>query len=1113
MLLASTLTRSRPGIAVLLAVSNLSPDPLNAFASLYAATQPDACQAFTARPYVDSNILRYYVLIHDVSHSSDLSESISLLESVKKIYGLDCCVLAINSAQGGGDALSTRTAELWKYNLRPVPTPSSAFRDLQGGQNRSTERGGLELARLLDNEDIKRLRAFVRELVAQSLIPWMERCVLHWNDSVAASRKGLTGRLFGARRKLFGQSSHKGTSAHERLNWNASAGYYWSSAFEAQTRRLADFAFTLHDYKLAATTYDLGRKDYAADKAHRYVAGATEMFGLSHLMMMIESKSSPIDVDSYLASSHTLYCSASVDADTIFRLLRSTLLYYEAYRALSFYRPAPAALLRTAQGPGGSDIVVLSAMLLEQAAYAYLKDESRTAALRKWALHLAMAGQRYQQSGAKMLCQRCFLGAQGIYARFSVLPKSFAEDAEAEVVPLAEDGKENVNRWPQIEAHMYHQLGKQALNDGNAERAIEYLLQTLRPLVPFPSCGSNPISEGDQRFREIHAGYLMDFVSAYDAAVSDKGDDEALEAPHPFFDVANAHFEPSSISKDARIENGHKPARIFAGHSFGDDGSSRQLQEQSTSVGEQVILQLRAVNPICSPLTLAELYVEFVDASTGTVSTGVEAQAKPSIELSPLEAVNVPVTIASKNVGRFRAHRLTYRLQGRVLMAQTLHKQGRRLNQTVEQRKSCRAIYAEDESLVVKVVDAAPSLSVSFSLPLPLKLSLGEEVRVPLILENTGSASIAGLEVLTSNAEAVFIVGIGHRDEPINISEVSNALVAAKPTALLSGDATLQPGESLDSTAWLRGASLGIIDLQVLFIYTDTAGQRSKVTWSHRLEVRPSLDVGIDVKPSASGFAYTLAINAVNLTPESTAVQINQVRFLSPRWKSEHSPLQEDVPGVNFEAFAALAPEQPRTAYVDITEAGTSDMEEAMEYTREQLRAQLCGRDIQRDAAPGCIQLYSSVGDTRDLPDRTNHPTDVGPLFFAARTSWRHRQLRSAFPTISKTDRQRIFTLYQPDDLDVIVEWQTNAITDQGVEAEPRRGRVFIFGLSLGPSYNRILAVLKEAEMIGVRAMYEETAQEKAALLSSLKQSSLAAEEDPVMVNIEVPKDLSRQAK
>jgi hypothetical protein len=56
----------------------------------------------------------------------------------------------------------------------------------------------------LSAEDTQRLVALVRELVVQSLIPWMEARVREWNEVYHANRRGITGRLFGAGRKLFG---------------------------------------------------------------------------------------------------------------------------------------------------------------------------------------------------------------------------------------------------------------------------------------------------------------------------------------------------------------------------------------------------------------------------------------------------------------------------------------------------------------------------------------------------------------------------------------------------------------------------------------------------------------------------------------------------------------------------------------------------------------------------------------------------------------------------------------------------------------------------------------------------------------------------------------------
>ena len=91
---------------------------------------------------------------------------------------------------------------------------------------------------------------------------------------LAASRKGLTGRLFSAGRKYFG--SRPASPAPGSLTaYNPARGYYLHQSQEAQTRKLADFAFMLRDFRLAASTYDLVRRDFSNDKAWPDYATAT----------------------------------------------------------------------------------------------------------------------------------------------------------------------------------------------------------------------------------------------------------------------------------------------------------------------------------------------------------------------------------------------------------------------------------------------------------------------------------------------------------------------------------------------------------------------------------------------------------------------------------------------------------------------------------------------------------------------------------------------------------------------------------------------------------------------------------------------------------------------
>jgi hypothetical protein len=59
-----------PGV---LAVSSMHSEPLNAFASLYAASSRE--QLFKEYPWIDPNVLKYYVIVHDVNRG-DLSTSV-----------------------------------------------------------------------------------------------------------------------------------------------------------------------------------------------------------------------------------------------------------------------------------------------------------------------------------------------------------------------------------------------------------------------------------------------------------------------------------------------------------------------------------------------------------------------------------------------------------------------------------------------------------------------------------------------------------------------------------------------------------------------------------------------------------------------------------------------------------------------------------------------------------------------------------------------------------------------------------------------------------------------------------------------------------------------------
>lgn len=180
-------------------------------------------------------------------------------------------------------------------------------------------------------------------------------------------------------------------------------------AVEALTRRLADFAFMLRDYRFASTVYDSLRRDYAQDRAWRYAAAATEMYGLSLLLAHSyfhpatppTPPSNPFttlqhtDISSWLEQAVMAYQGRAAANQIQLDALRITILYYEAWRAIGEWRGVGPALVRAA---GDADEVP-SAVMIEEAASADVRGGKSVKGKRRRAFNLSLAARRYETAG------------------------------------------------------------------------------------------------------------------------------------------------------------------------------------------------------------------------------------------------------------------------------------------------------------------------------------------------------------------------------------------------------------------------------------------------------------------------------------------------------------------------------------------------------------------------------------------------------------------------------------------------------------------------------------------------------------------------------------------
>lgn len=272
-------TFSHP-VAGIVAISSNNHQPIETLSALYNQSHDPSVPE-----YVNKEYLRYYLLLHD--EQSDLSKSNALFEKMKRHFGLQCHMVRIRRPIIHETAIEYPTSKWISYTLAgQEPRPPVTIHP----------------------DDLDSLKSTVRELVVQSVIPFMERCVTTWNDQYASSRRGIAGRFFSASRKyfastnksssIFGQapsfpfssplssstSAVSSAAAAANGNYNPVTSTYGYLSPEALLRKLADFAFMLRDYKFAYSTYELLKRDFTNDKAWSYLAASQEMCAVSYLL-------------------------------------------------------------------------------------------------------------------------------------------------------------------------------------------------------------------------------------------------------------------------------------------------------------------------------------------------------------------------------------------------------------------------------------------------------------------------------------------------------------------------------------------------------------------------------------------------------------------------------------------------------------------------------------------------------------------------------------------------------------------------------------------------------------------------------------------------------------
>lgn len=175
---------------------------------------------------------------------------------------------------------------------------------------------------------------------------------------------------------------------------------YTTESPELQLRRLGDLCFMFGHYSLAYQTYHSAKRDFAADQAWLYYAGALEMAALSAFMQG-ETNRKTIEYMDDAILTYSTSCKMPQFAT------RATLLSAECLKGRNLYGEAAKQLIRMTS----EDSDLRSALLLEQAAYCFIGPKM----VRKYAFHAVLAGHRFSKAGQRKHSLRCYQQAYQVY--------------------------------------------------------------------------------------------------------------------------------------------------------------------------------------------------------------------------------------------------------------------------------------------------------------------------------------------------------------------------------------------------------------------------------------------------------------------------------------------------------------------------------------------------------------------------------------------------------------------------------------------------------------------------------------------------------------------------
>ncbi|KAJ7630805.1 ER-golgi trafficking TRAPP I complex 85 kDa subunit-domain-containing protein [Roridomyces roridus] len=1028
-------------VAVILAVSTMVPNPLQAISTLHS-------RAIELPSWVDPNFLTYTLIVHPKNSLLSDEEAGALFNAVKKQFGLHSYLLPL--------ALPDPPPP-------PVPVPALIPRlpphPSQGSPELNPTASAVNTLRMGET-DIQQTARFAREFLVMSLIPWMEKCVVEWNENFSSNRR-LPSRLFSSTRRLFGSPSPSPAPTHTSSASLSRASSFATSPLVSagsglppppQQRRLAEFATILGDFKLAVAVWEAMRKEGK---------GGSEMLPL----LLSPSPTIPLHVANALVPSMS-----EPTAEAQLRALSYAVRWEIGINSADFSGNVLEGDRWLVWAAGNSEEPP-SALLIAHAALL----SARKLATRRAALLYLTAANRLEKCGIKPLTMHFLRKAHALYNMRP--PKALSPsfwDSEGQT-PKDVDGFDAI--IPGIE----HPLGRLLYTTGDVVGAVRFFLGLLRgSTLPLPPTFASVETPSPEKV------FLDDFRVAFSHLKSTAGDQlvlSDLRLPFTFCSLKQTRLRfPRDNQGDIAAE-WERREESWTKFWKGRGGAESLIKPGKVSADETFHVDLVLRNPLGTEVNLSNLTI-VVEEKNGSSSTSfVDVEVLDDITLGPRESRTVHIGVKSSRPASLTITHVAYDFLSLLPTTESLACRGPRLHSTPAQRQN--PTYGPDVLLNVQVVEAAHKLLVTFVDDQPLVLSEGETKLLQLFFANRGSNAVDELwmvagpdDELWVNPASLLRTEVQHSKNSLTVSE-PHCIPIFGPDGLTS----LPSGANSEVSMLLHANRLGEQQLCLLFVYREnTTGSFHSTKFTKTYDVRPLVEVTASASPCSDASHHFLINIELENVSGSHSVQLEQVTTLSPAWRCE---------SLDESQFGALPPSQCSRLFLGAHHwtDGTGSAETS-DFVPRKLQDVLLGRVVETSNPPPIDVLCSHIAKSR-----TSRSTQAATRHFiqSGRQNLMFRQLALTHPHIPPQSYPFIFPLHSPNAVDIILFWK--------IPAQGRYGHLFLSGLTLGAGHGALKNILTEAENAKVkRSMYAETQRQKIEVMEAIQHSEWNAEMNPTVV-------------